>query len=184
MGTAMSAQRTPNGIPFQLDPESVDLESTHEQDRARFDRDSPTYVGKHFPPSNKATLPAKMSTKVVGLTFLPNGSYPGILHTLAAVVDGGQTPLLKLVRDPDNQFDPNAVAVRSAKKGTHLGHLPAALAARIAPEMDAGVFWLIESYEVLVMPGHEDKPGLSLDLRRIQHLGGSLSDSPRTVPSA
>ena len=139
-------------------------------------------TAKHYPPSNKATLPGKLSSKTVGVQFEPG--YPGILHTLAAVVDGGQTPLLKLVRDPDNQFDPNAVAVRSAKKGTHLGHLPAALAARIAPEMDAGVFWLIESYEVLVMPGHEDKPGLSLNLRRMPERSGSLSNPYRTVRSA
>lgn len=178
----MSDTRTPNGVPFDVDPASVDLDSTHEQDRARFDRESPTYVGKHYGPSDKATLPAKMSTKVNGLSFLD--SYPGILLTLAAVVELGRPPMLKLVRDPDNQFDPNAVAVRSARKGTHLGHLPAALAARIAPEMDAGAFWMIESYEVLVMPGIEHQPGLMLNLRRMPESSGSLSNSARTVASA
>ena len=139
-------------------------------------------TAKHYAPSDKATLPAKMSTKVVGCSFVP--SYPGVYLTLAAVVEGGLIPLLKLVRDPDNPADPNAVAVRSAKRGTHLGHLPAALAARIAPEMDDGTFWMIESYEVLVMPGHEHQPGLSLNLRRMQEGSGSLSDSYRTVRSA
>ena len=143
-----------------------------------------TRTVKHYPPSDKATLPSTMSTKIVGLSFLPNGTYPGILHTLAAVVESGQRPLLKLVRDPENQFDANAVAVRSAKKGTHLGHLPAALAARIAPEMDDGVFWLIEGYDVLVAPGHEDNPGLSLNLRRISENARSLSNPPFTVRSA
>lgn len=145
---------------------------------------SDTRIPRHYGPSDKATLPAKLSTKVVGLSFLPNGTYPGILHTLKDVVELGRPPLLKLVRDPDNPHDPNAVAVRSAKKDTHLGHLPAALAARIAPEMDAGTFWLIESYEVLVMPGHEDKPGLSLNLRRMPERSGSLSNPYRTVRSA
>lgn len=50
--------------------------------------------------------------------------------------------------------------------------------------MDDGVFWLIESYDVLVMPGHEDNPGLSLNLRRISERSRSLSHPPFTVKSS
>lgn len=118
---------------------------------------------KHYAPSMKATLPGALSSKVVGLMFAPNGEYPMNLRTLNQLVEMDRPPVLALVRDAGNQFDPNAVAVRSAATGRHLGHLPAALAARIAPEVDR---WAVESYEVLVAPGHEDNPGLSLKLRR------------------
>lgn len=139
-------------------------------------------TAKHYGPSDKATLPAKFSTKITGPSYLPN--YPGVYLTLGDVVESGRTPLLMLVRDPDNPYDSNAVAVRSAHRGTHLGHLPAALAARIAPEMDNGTFWLVESYQVLVQPGYEDRPGLSLTLRRMPESSGSLSPVAPTVQSA
>ena len=119
---------------------------------------------KHYPPSDKATIPGTFSAKVVGMSFDP--SYPGNVHMLAAVVEHGRPPVLALVRDPDNAYDANAVAVRSSATGRHLGYLPAPLAARLAPEMDAGTPWRISAYEVLVAPGHEDNPGLSLTLRR------------------
>ncbi len=75
-------------------------------------------------------------------------------------------PRLVLHRDAENAHDPSTIAVRSDRKGTHLGYLPAGLAARLAPEIDAGTRWEIAAYEVLVMPGHESNPGLSLSLRR------------------
>ncbi len=118
----------------------------------------------HHAPSTKASLPGVLSTKVVGLSFAPR--YPDNLHRLAELVAQRAAPVLALVRDPTNPADANAVAVRSAATGRHLGHLPAALAGRIAPELDAGATWVVESYEVLVAPGHEANPGLSLRLRR------------------
>jgi hypothetical protein len=110
------------------------------------------------------SIPSPFAVKMRGMTFTPG--YPGILHTLAAVVELGRPPVLALVRDPENAHDPNAIAVQSASTGRHLGHLPAPVAARIAPELDAGKVWTIETYQVLVAPGHEDNPGLSLTLRR------------------
>jgi hypothetical protein len=119
---------------------------------------------RHYPPSDKATLPRSLSTKVVGLSFAPDGQYPGNLHRLANLSARAETaPALVLVHDAANPHDANAVAVRSGATGRHLGHLPAALAARIAPEVDR---WAITGYEVLIAPGHEDHPGLSLALRR------------------
>lgn len=75
-----------------------------------------------------------------------------------------------LVREPGNAVDPNAVAVRSAATGRHLGHLPAGLAGRLAPELDAGADWRVEDYTVLVYEGHEANPGLSLRLERHDQL--------------
>jgi hypothetical protein len=105
-------------------------------------------------------LPARLATKTVGVTFALG--YPTHFHRLADLVARGQAPVLVLVAEPTNPHDANAVAVRSTT-GRHLGHLPAALAARVAPE---AAVWSIESYEVLVMPGSESQPGLSLHLRR------------------
>jgi hypothetical protein len=116
---------------------------------------------RHYPPSDKASLPGHLSTKVVGVSSAEG--YPAQLHRLADLVARGRAPELVLVHDADNPHDASAVAVRSAATGRHLGHLPAALAARVAP--DAGA-WSIEAYEVLVMPGSEAQPGLSLHLRR------------------
>jgi hypothetical protein len=119
---------------------------------------------RHHPPSDKAAIPSTLSTKVTGLTFEPD--YPRSLHWLAHLAAAGCPPLLVLAREPDNPYDSAAVAVRSASTGRQLGHLPGALAGRIAPELDAGGDWRIESYEVLVQEGFEDRPGLSLRLKR------------------
>ena len=123
---------------------------------------------RHHPPSDKATLPAELSTKVVGLTF--EAGYPGPLLWLAQLAGEGRPPALVLAREPDNAHDPNAVAVRSAITGRQLGHLPGALAGRLAPELDAGADWRVERYEVLVQDGFEDRPGLSLRLKRADQL--------------
>jgi hypothetical protein len=122
---------------------------------------------KHYGPSEKADIPGALGAKVVGLTFVPK--YPGNLHALASLAGSESEPPIVLRRNPANAYDANAVevhAVRPSGELSMIGHLPAALAARIAPEMDADEPWVVARYQVLEMPGHEDKPGLSLDLRR------------------
>lgn len=116
---------------------------------------------RHSEPSDKATLPGFLSTKVVGMTFVDG--YPANVHRMCT--EG--CPGLVLVREPDNPHDPNAVAVaeRDSTEGA-IGHLPAALAGRIAPEIDAGQEWEIPMWEVLVSPGHVHNPGLSVTLNR------------------
>jgi hypothetical protein len=47
---------------------------------------------------------------------------------------------LELRRDPDNEHDPNAIAVH-ARGGEQLGWVPRELAAEIAPQIDAGEPW-------------------------------------------
>jgi HIRAN domain len=47
---------------------------------------------------------------------------------------------LDLRRDPDNEHDPNAIAVH-ARGGEQLGWVPREIAAEIAPDIDAGKPW-------------------------------------------
>lgn len=81
------------------------------------------------------TQVASFNTKVVGVTF---ENRQDALAGLEAGVE------LQLVRQPDNEFDGNAIAVQLLD-GTQLGYLNRALAARLAPVMDAG-----ESYSAAV----------------------------------
>lgn len=68
------------------------------------------------------------NTKVVGVTF---ENRQDVLVNLEAGEE------LALVRQPDNEFDPCAIAV-TLLDGTQLGYLNRALSARLAPVMDAG----------------------------------------------
>jgi len=49
-----------------------------------------------------------------------------------------------LVREPENQFDPNAVKVILLEHipGLHIGYLPKDIAAVLAPQVDEGRIWL------------------------------------------
>lgn len=74
---------------------------------------------------------ARFNTKVVGVTF---ENRQGVLATLEAGVE------LSLRRQPENEIDPNAIAV-TLLDGTQLGFLNKYLARRLAPVMDDGVFY-------------------------------------------
>jgi len=67
-------------------------------------------------------------TKIVGSTFCGG-------QNLIPELDRGDP--LQLVRDPENEFDTNAVQVRN-ENGDLLGHLPKDTAAEVAPLMDGG----------------------------------------------
>ncbi len=60
--------------------------------------------------------------------------YPGAGTYLAKMRPGQQ---LSVVREPTNQYDPNAVAVYIFNQ--QLGHLPRGFAAEVAPLIDAGI---------------------------------------------
>lgn len=75
------------------------------------------------------TRMARFNTKVVGVTFENRQS---VLSTLEAGVE------LSLVREPNNEYDSNAISVR-LQNGIQLGFLNRHLARRIAPVMDEGV---------------------------------------------
>jgi hypothetical protein len=65
----------------------------------------------------------------------------GVHHVAALVADDAApgSPLA-LRRDPDNPYDPHAIAVDTAA-AAHLGWVPRALAATLAPRLDAGDPW-------------------------------------------
>jgi len=117
----------------------------------------------HHEPSDKATIPGRFGVKVVGLSF--HEHYPASVLDLRDR-DGVD---LVLLREPENAYDRRAVAVAACWAGGEpeiLGHLPRAVAGRIAPEIDEGREWSVECWEPLVQQGYEHQPGLSLELRR------------------
>jgi HIRAN domain len=65
------------------------------------------------------------------------------LHHADAVAaqDVGPGRPLELRRDPDNEHDPNAIAVYPAGGGEQVGWVPRELAVDVAPELDAGRPW-------------------------------------------
>lgn len=111
------------------------------------------------------------SSKVVGVTFV--AGYPDNLLELERLsLDSallGDEPLAALiVRNPQNRFDGNACEVHVPALGDDgmIGHLPRAVAARLAPQIDAGETWQAEVYVVRVDPNHLDKPGIDIRLWR------------------
>jgi single-stranded-DNA-specific exonuclease len=84
---------------------------------AFLDRDPYASIGDSF----------GFNTKIVGVTF------EGRQDLIAGMAPGQE---LELVRQPQNAFDPNAIAVHYGR--LQLGFLKKLLAARIAPNLDAG----------------------------------------------
>ncbi|MCL2124086.1 MAG: HIRAN domain-containing protein, partial [Desulfovibrionaceae bacterium] len=78
----------------------------------------------------------KLETKVAGVTY---GNRQKAIQHLARYAP--EAVSIRLEREQSNEHDRNAVAVYAAVEGKgayHMGHLPRALAAFIAPLMDAG----------------------------------------------
>jgi hypothetical protein len=90
--------------------------------------------------------------------------YPETIYRLMELAD--DAPPVVLRRDPDNPHDPNAIQVVCVGAGGHIGHVPAAVAARLAPELDDGVAWDVEFDSINVHSAHIDRPGIVLRLRR------------------
>jgi hypothetical protein len=70
----------------------------------------------------------KRQVSIVGSSF-----YPGAGNWIAKLAGGQQ---LRVVREPENPYDPNAIAVFIFQQ--QLGHFPRGFAAEVAPLMDAG----------------------------------------------
>jgi hypothetical protein len=94
-------------------------------------------------------MPPKFSGKVVGVSFTPH--YPHNLRALCDVYDeaaasvgwqdlGLEAIPVILIRDTANTYDVNAVQVHVPSLGqwAMIGHLASPIAARLAPELDAG----------------------------------------------
>lgn len=131
------------------------------------------------------TLPSTFTAKVVGVSF--TDGYPENLERLHEVAslrwltspgefagrDREPEPLAAVLhREPENEHDPNAVAIHvPASDVGHIGHLPRALAARLAPELDEGATWGCEVESVLIHPEHPDRPGISVRCWRVDTRG-------------
>lgn len=105
--------------------------------------------------------------KVVGVAFVP--AYPSNLSSLRdaqeAAEASGEPLAVILVRNPDNEFDVNAIQVHVPALGDQdgfIGHLTSPVARRLAPQMDSGERWGASVVEVLIHPDHPDRPGISI----------------------
>lgn len=111
------------------------------------------------------------SAKVVGVSFVPG--YPGNLLDLSAISDEarieGEPLAAVLRRNPNNEYDPNAVEVHvpALGDGGFIGHLTRPIVARLAPDIDAGGRWQAEVDDVLIDPDHMDRPGISINVKRM-----------------
>jgi single-stranded-DNA-specific exonuclease len=101
----------------EASPASVFLDELYAKSDAFLDRDPYASIGDSF----------GFNTKIVGVTF------EGRQDLIAGLQPGQE---LELVRQPDNAFDPNAVAVHFGR--LQLGFMRKPIAARIAPNIDAG----------------------------------------------
>lgn len=71
----------------------------------------------------------KRQVSIVGSSF-----YPGAGNWIAKLAPGQR---LRVEREPNNQYDANAIAVYIFQQ--KLGHFPRGFAAEVAPLMDAGL---------------------------------------------
>lgn len=69
-----------------------------------------------------------MYVKLAGVTF---GKCQSNIRKML-----GPNPILKLVREPRNKYDPNAVSVRN--KGRHIGYLSRQTAETVSKYLDSG----------------------------------------------
>lgn len=112
------------------------------------------------------------TTKVVGVSFVDG--YPDNLQVLSdAIRDApvdlpGEGVSAILIHNPDNQADPNAVEVHVPALGEYarIGFLTRPVAARLAPELDAGTPWSGQVLDVLIDPQYPDRPGISIRCQR------------------
>ncbi len=70
----------------------------------------------------------------------------------------GVSPVVSgcLVRQPDNPYDKNAIAVELTKE--QIGFIPAPLAARLAPRIDAGEAYRVVDARIIKGGSSKDKP--------------------------
>ena len=120
---------------------------------------------------------------VVGVSFTE--FYPSNIYALDAAQRDThrEEPLpVVLIRNPLNEHDENAIEVHVPALGDigMIGHLPRALAARLAPELDGGVVWQAHVDDVLVHPDHPENPGITVHCSRIEAAASAASAATRS----
>ena len=101
-------------------------------------------------------------------------------HHADALAGDGAAPGSPLVlrRDPDNEHDPNAIAVHVAG-GAQLGWVPREVAARVAAQLDAGTTWSALSLRESRRSPRDPRSGLTMLLARAERI--ELVERPRTA---
>lgn len=126
----------------------------------RRDREVARTAGRKMPT-------AAFSCKVVGVSFVKG--YPDNITSLDELVSTqAELTTVVLIRNPKNQYDTNAIEVHVPALGEHgmIGHLERPIAARMAPEMDAGAQFVAGVESVLINPNHPDRPGISINIKK------------------
>jgi len=98
-------------------------------------------------PKNKR----RFEVAVVGVTFEGRQDIISEL-CVAQEAENGIALTGRLIREPQNRFDSNAVAVEV--EGKQIGYIPKALAAKLAPRIDAGK--LIDVIGVRIIRGEKE----------------------------
>lgn len=109
-------------------------------------------------------------TKAVGVTF---GNRQEVLRKLEQNVL--EDTSYRLVREPSNPYDRNAIAVDGLLWGRRVGqvgHLPREVAAILAPLMDAGMAAEAVQYAIYGGIGEGSSLGVKLQVRACQEGGG------------
>lgn len=113
--------------------------------------------------ANRKTQPpltSPFSTQIAGVSFIPQ--YPKTLLEMQDIrMTQPGTMWLTLRRNPANEYDSNAIEVHW--DGHLLGHINKVVAARLAPELDAGVEWLVRVENIV---GDDAIVGCTIRLKR------------------
>ena len=127
------------------------------------------------------SAPSRLSFKVVGVSFVTG--YPQNLYRLQEIAatryleapgtlsnPGHIEPLpVVLIRNPENEYDANAIEVHVPGLGREgmIGHVPAPIAARLAPTLDGGADYHAAVVAVLIHPDNPSNPGIEIRLERV-----------------
>ena len=111
-------------------------------------------------------MSTEFNIDVVGLTFV--AGYPSNLYRLEELMAdaeaSGEPLALLLVRNPNNEFDSNAIEVHVPALGDAgmVGHVARQMAAHLARRLDNGEQYTAYPSWVRINPEHEDYPGLTI----------------------
>jgi hypothetical protein len=117
-----------------------------------------------------APMPTRFEMPVVGVSFTP--AYPDNLLALEeALMEAeikGERLACVIIRNPDNEHDPNACEVHVPALGAHgfVGFITRPIAARLAATIDAGVEWDGHVSHLKIHHDHLDRPGLDITLEQ------------------
>jgi hypothetical protein len=112
-------------------------------------------------------MASTFSAPVVGVTFAE--PYPDTLLEIGARLEDGGVVKVMAVHDLNNSHDPNAVELWACMKegDVRMGYLPAAIAERMAPELDDGTTFDGEVEAILVSPQNPTQPGARVRFQKI-----------------